>query len=67
MDNTAVSTLLQKILLVPMVALWALHLYQRKFKKRGRKRIATLSLTMVLIGVWVAAWLFARYGVTTGG
>jgi hypothetical protein len=67
MEKTAVSVLLQKILLVPMVALWALHLYQRKFKDAGtRKRIATLSLTMVLIGGWVAAWLFGRYGVDDG-
>ena len=64
MEHTLVSILLQKILLVPMVALWAFHLYQRRFKEAGtRKRIATLSLTMVLIGAWVAAWLFARYGI----
>jgi len=64
MEKTALSVLLQKILLVPMVALWALHLYQRKLKDAGtRKRIATLSLTMVLIGGWVAAWLFSRYGI----
>ncbi len=61
MEKTALSVLLQKILLVPIVALWALHLYQRKFKDAGtRKRIATLSLTMVLIGGWVAAWIFSR-------
>jgi hypothetical protein len=67
MEKTAVSVLLQKILLVPIVALWVLHLSQRKFKDAGtRKRIATLSLTMVLIGGWVAAWLFSRYGVEDG-
>jgi hypothetical protein len=64
MEKTALSALLQKILLVPIVALWALHLYQRKARDAGtRKRIATLSLTMVLIGGWVAAWLFSRYGI----
>jgi hypothetical protein len=64
-ESTAISTLLQKILLVPMVALWAFHLYQRKFKDAGtHKRIATLSLTMVIIGAWIAAWLFARYGIS---
>lgn len=48
-----------------MVALWAFHLYQRRFKEAGtRKRIATLSLTMVIIGGWIAAWLFSRYGVS---
>jgi hypothetical protein len=64
-ENTAVSTLLQKILLIPMIALWLFHLYQRKFHEAGtRKRIATLSLTMVIIGAWIAAWLFSRYGVS---
>ena len=64
MQNTAVSALLLKILLVPMVALWAFHLFQRKFKEAAvRKRIATLSLTAVIIGAWGAAWLFSRYGV----
>ena len=63
-DKIAISTFLQKALLVPMVALWAFHLYQRKSGGRGtRKRIATLSLTMVLIGGWIASWLFSRYGV----
>jgi hypothetical protein len=62
---TTISSLLLKILLIPMVALWAFHLYQRKFKEAGtRKRIATLSLTMVIIGAWVASWLFSRYGVS---
>ena len=65
MESTAVSTVLQKVLLIPMVALWAFHLYQRRFKEAGtRKRIATLSLTMVIIGAWIASWLFARYNVS---
>ena len=47
-----------------MVALWAFHLYQRRFRDAGtRKRIATLSLTMVIIGGWIAAWLFTRFGI----
>ncbi len=47
-----------------MVALWAFHLHQRKFRDAGtRKRMATLSLTMLIIGAWVAAWLFARFGI----
>jgi len=62
--HTAVSALLLKVLLIPMVALWAFHLYQRRFKGAAtHKRIATLSLTMVIIAAWVAAWLFARYGI----
>jgi hypothetical protein len=63
-EYTVISRLLLKLLLIPMVALWAFHLYQRRFKSAGvRKRIATLSLTVVFIGAWVAAWFFDRYGV----
>jgi hypothetical protein len=47
-----------------MIALWAFHLYQRRFKAAAtRKRIATLSLTLVIIAAWGAAWIFQRYGV----
>jgi len=64
-EHTSISNLLQKVLLVPMVGLWAFHLYQRRFKEAGtRKRIATLSLTTVIIGAWAAAWVFARYGIS---
>ena len=64
MEHTVISGLLLKILLIPMVALWAFHLYQRRFKEAAvRKRIATLSLTVVIIAAWVAAWFFTRYGV----
>jgi hypothetical protein len=62
--QTAISSLLLKILLIPMIGLWAFHLYQRRFKEAAtRKRIATLSLTLVLILAWGAAWVFSRYGV----
>ncbi len=61
---TLISARLLNILLVPIVALWALHLYQRKFRDAGlRKRAATLSLTLVVIGAWAASWLFNRFGV----
>ena len=64
MENTVISNMLLKLLLIPMVALWAFHLYQRRFKGAAvRKRIATLSLTVVVIAAWVAAWFFTRYGV----
>lgn len=64
MGPTIISARLLNILLVPMVALWALHLYQRKFKDAGmRKRAATLALTLVVIGAWASAWLFNRFGV----
>lgn len=65
MGQTAVSALLLKILLIPIVALWAFHLYQRRFKDAAtHKRIATLSLTLVIIAAWIAAWLFTRYGIS---
>src|SRR5208337_4829503 len=63
-EHASLSALLQKVLLIPMVALWAFHLYQRRFRDAGtHKRIATLSLTMVIIGAWIGAWLFTRYGI----
>ena len=47
-----------------MIGLWAFHLYQRRFKVAAtRKRIATLSLTLIIIAAWGAAWMFQRYGV----
>jgi hypothetical protein len=59
--NTVISTLLLKILLVPMIALWAFHLSQRRFKEAAvRKRIGTLSLTVVFIGGWLASYLFSK-------
>lgn len=64
MESTAISSLLQKILLVPIVGLWVFHMYQRRYKDAAiRKRLATLGLTAVLIGAWVFAWLFERCGV----
>ena len=51
-------------MLVPIVALWALHLSQRRFAAVvGRKRHATLFLTSVLIVLWIVAWFFARAAV----
>jgi hypothetical protein len=39
-------------------------MYQRRFKEAAvRKRIATLSLTAVIIACWVAAWVFERYSI----
>ena len=62
--QTAISSLLLKILLVPMIGLWVFHLSQRRYKEAAtRKRIATLSLTLVIILAWGAAWIFTRYDV----
>lgn len=64
MGPTIISARLLNILLVPMVALWVFHLYQRKFREAGaRKRSATLALTLIVIGAWVAAWAFNRFGI----
>jgi len=62
--STAISAELLNILLVPMVGVWVLHLYQRKFRDAGvRKRVATLALTLVIIGAWALAWLFHQFSV----
>jgi hypothetical protein len=64
MLSTPVSDLLLKILLIPMVGLWVFHLYQRRFGDAAvHKRIATLGLTAVIIGAWMAAWAFQRYAI----
>ena len=64
MERTVIATLLQKILLIPMVALWAFHLYQRRFMDAAvHKRIATLSLTVVIIMIWGAAWVFSKFNI----
>jgi hypothetical protein len=59
-----VSLFLLRWLLVPIVAVWAVHMFQRRSAAvAGRKRLATLYLTAVLIAIWAAAWVFARLGV----
>ena len=64
MENAAVSIFLQRYLLVPIVAVWIYHLSQRRRYATGeRKRRATLYFSLLLIGVWGVAFLFARYGV----
>ena len=61
---TPISTLLLKILLVPMVGLWVFHLSQRRFKDAAvHKRIATLGLTAIIIAAWIAAAAFEHYNV----
>ncbi len=57
-----ISTALTRYLLVPIVAVWVCHLFQRRSREQGsRKRAATLSLTLVLLGVWVLVYLLARF------
>ena len=60
----SVSLFLLRWLLVPVVALWGVHMLQRRHAETvGRKRFATLFLTAALIAAWIAAWFFVRFGV----
>lgn len=64
MHNTSISQLLLTVLLFPLVALWAFHLFQRRFKDASaRKRMATLCFTVILIAAWAAALFFTRNGI----
>jgi hypothetical protein len=59
-----VATILLKVLLVPIVAVWVFHMSNRRHRDAGtRKRMATLGITGLLIAMWVAAYAFERYGV----
>ena len=54
--------MLTRYLLVPIVAVWVYHLFQRRYREQGsRKRNATLYLTLILLGVWVLVYLIARF------
>ena len=64
MHDTTLSQLLTKVLLIPIVALWAFHLYQRRYREAAtHKRITTFSYTVMLLVAWCAASLFPRYGI----
>jgi hypothetical protein len=64
-QNTLVSTALLRYLLIPMVVLWVYHLSQRRYDRTaGRKREATLVLSLALIVCWGLAWAFQRFGVS---
>lgn len=57
----AASTFLLRILLVPIVAVWVYHLFQRRYRERGtRKRNASLYFTLVLVGAWVLVYFLSR-------
>jgi hypothetical protein len=64
MGQPAISIFLQRYLLVLIVAVWIYHLSQRRRYATGeRKRRATFYFTILLIGTWAVAFLFARYAV----
>jgi hypothetical protein len=63
-EHTVISQFLLRALLVPIVLLWGYHLAQRRFIEQGpRKRSASLQITLLFIGVWIAAYLLRRFRV----
>lgn len=64
MEKTAIARALQLYLLIPIVALWAWHLGQRRYHEVvGRKRQASLFLTVLFIAVWIVSYLFTLFSV----
>ena len=64
MEHTAISALLLKVAADPHGrALGFPYVPETIQGSGGAQKIATLSLTAVVIGAWVAAWLFDHYGV----
>jgi hypothetical protein len=60
-EHTVISQFLLRALLAPIILLWGYHLAQRRYREEAqRKRTATLLLTLLLIGVWVAAFFLRR-------
>ncbi len=58
----SISASLTRYLLVPIVALWLFHLFQRRYHDQGvAKRKSTLYLTVALLCVWGLAYLLARF------
>jgi hypothetical protein len=65
MPETVVARFLLKWMLIPLAILWGYHLAQRRFAATvGAKRLATLYLTGLVLGAWVAIYAFVRLGVT---
>ncbi len=60
--TSSISTFLQRYLLVPIVAVWIFHLFQRRrLDRAGQKRNGTLYLTLVLLAVWALTWVLSRF------
>jgi hypothetical protein len=63
MPETVVARFLLKMMLVPVLLLWAYHLAQRRFSATvGAKRMATLLVTLLLLAAWVVIYAFVRLG-----
>jgi hypothetical protein len=65
LGHSTVSGILRFVLLAPIAVLWAYHLSQRRYDEEigGKKRMATLMLTVFLLGLWVLTFLFWRLGI----
>jgi hypothetical protein len=62
--NTSVSSALLIPLLVPIAVVWIYHLSLRSYIGVGdAKRTASLLFTLVLIGVWGAAYAMLQLGI----
>jgi hypothetical protein len=62
--HTAISRFLTQYMLVPMVAIWVYHLAQRKYAQGGeRKRLASMTITVLIMGLWIISYLFLRFKV----
>jgi hypothetical protein len=65
MPETVVARFLLKWMLVPVLLLWAYHLAQRRHAQTvGAKRMATLLLTLLVLGAWLVVYAFLRLGVS---
>jgi hypothetical protein len=51
-------------ILVPLLAVWAYHLMQRKYAEVGRnKRLASMLVAVLIIGLWAVSYFFLRFKV----
>lgn len=64
MARTAVSRFLMMYILVPLLAIWAYHLVQRKYAEVGeRKRLASMLAAVLILGFWAVSYFFLRFKV----
>ena len=57
-----VALFLGTFLLIPLVALWGYHLFLGRGRTPPlRRRKATLALSVLIICLWLAAYLFVRF------
>ena len=65
MPETAVARFLLKWMLAPVLLLWAYHLAQHRYAASvDAKRMATLLLTLLVLGAWLVVYAFLRLGVS---